>query len=442
MRLLVVTPYYPPNSKPGANRVHQLCRRLAAQGVEVHIVTPPGEGRPEVDNVYVHDASDVPQSRLQAALSRARLGRLARLMDYPDASCRWNQNALPVATEVARRMHFDVMMTSHPPLGSTLLGLRLHEITGIPWIADFRDPWVQNPFVSYESRWHYRRQRALQRRVLADASLLLMNTRDARSQLLDDVGWQWARKVDVLPNGYDIADVVDHPVRPAAFPISLVHVGQWYGRPQLDRRPPLKMRLWQCFESVGRYRICVMPGLESSAHYLAQALDRLAARGYDADNLFRVRQIGPSGLDHDQYSRWLQGQTHGHLFSVTDRVDRADALQEERSADVLLVMQMRSMVADRCPSVASKVYSVLASGRPLLGLVPHGEVREILEAAGCRHLADPADPEAIADRLEELVAEVRTAGKLGLRYDMPSDREWDALTDRLLRHLTEIGSKG
>lgn len=441
MRLLVVTPYYPSNSKPGANRVFQLSRRLASRGVEVHIVTPPVDPRPHVDNVYVHDAPEVPTRRLGTTLTAVRLGRLAQLMEYPDPSCRWIKSALPVATDLARRLRFDAIMTSYPPLGPTLLGLRLQEATGLPWVVDFRDPWVQNPFVSWQTHWHYRRQRVLQRRVLANAAVVLMNTKDARQQLLDDVGWQWADKVDVLQNGYDAADVVAEPLRPAAFPISLVHVGQWYGRPKPDRRGSLRLRTWQWLESVGRYRLCEVSDLDRSGVYLSAALERLAARGHDVEREFRVRQIGPPGLDLEQYAQWASTQTYGHLFSVADRVPRADAMAEERNADVLLVMQMRSMKAERCPCVASKTYSALASGRPILGLVPPGEGRDVLEAAGCRYVADPADPAAIADRLEQLADEVRTKGVLGVRYGMPLDREWDALAERLLSHLEAAGSK-
>lgn len=37
----------------------------------------------------------------------------------------------------------DAIVTTGPPQSMHLIGLRLSQATGIPWVADFRDPWTK-----------------------------------------------------------------------------------------------------------------------------------------------------------------------------------------------------------------------------------------------------------------------------------------------------------
>jgi len=77
---------------------------------------------------------------------------------------------------------------------------------GIPWVADFRDPWTDN-------RIHYRRisgvrkalDRRLERRIYGLADAVIANTEMNRKTLIDGHQVEPHRAV-TIPNGYDEAD--------------------------------------------------------------------------------------------------------------------------------------------------------------------------------------------------------------------------------------------
>lgn len=67
-------------------------------------------------------------------------------------------------------------------------------------------------------------------------------------------------------------------------------------------------------------------------------------------------------------------------------------------------------------SVPSKVYSVLAAGRPVLASVDRGsEVERLLAASGAGRAVDPADPDAFCATLTEMVADLDGLAEMGSR---------------------------
>jgi hypothetical protein len=106
---------------------------------------------------------------------------LRRLSDWwlmPDSYAGWSRRARAAAERRAQGGGFDAMLSSSPPDSVHLAALAVHRRTGLPWVADFRDPWVglhsQPP-----SRWH-RAPRRPRARVLEGADVVLAASRHAR----------------------------------------------------------------------------------------------------------------------------------------------------------------------------------------------------------------------------------------------------------------------
>ncbi len=86
--------------------------------------------------------------------------RLYRLLSFPDnqiAGCRSPSSRL---SEHDRANPADVMYSTSAPITAHLVAGIVKQLTGVPWVAEFRDPWLGNPVTTaLEGRrtWFHRR---------------------------------------------------------------------------------------------------------------------------------------------------------------------------------------------------------------------------------------------------------------------------------------------
>ncbi len=147
------------------------------------------------------------------------------------------------------------------------------------------------------------------------------------------------------------------------------------------------------------------------------------------DGKFVVQYSGNMGLWHDMESivraaALLKDDPKIHFLFIGDGRRKAGAfeLAEELGCDNItwLPFQPKETLKDSLSAchmaiisqreavkgvaVPCKVYGILASGRPILALVPkNSEVAMIVEEEQCGAIADPDDPEGIAAAIREFV---------------------------------------
>jgi glycosyltransferase involved in cell wall biosynthesis len=279
----------------------------------------------------------------------------------------WLPRARRAAGRAALARRPDVVLTSGPPHWGHLIGLSLKRRFGLPWVADFRDPWVHVPLVVGQpprglyARW----ERFWERRVLAGADLVLANAPRAADAFRATFPAE-AGKIEVLPNGYDPESFAGLPGPAGQGELRLVHAGELYaGR---DPRP------------------------------LLQALRGLQA---PAGRPLRVEFVGATSphFEDDVRAGGLEGVVQG-----VGQVGYAQSLRAMTTADVLLLLD----TAGRKSGVPAKLYEYLGAGRPVLALADaDGDTAAILRQSGTVHrVAPPADADAIRRALGELLAEV------------------------------------
>ena len=168
-RVLVVSYYWPPSGGGGVQRWLKFAKLLPEFGWDPIVVTPSNPDVPVTDPSLsrdVHDGVDVwsfPVWEPTRALSKfglqgntSRLGAdpssspslASRLVKWvrgnvfvPDARVGWVK---PTTRKVLARLRHepvDLIVTTGPPHSMHLIGLALKRATGLPWLADFRDPW-------------------------------------------------------------------------------------------------------------------------------------------------------------------------------------------------------------------------------------------------------------------------------------------------------------
>ena len=259
-RVLVVTYYFPPAGGPGVQRTLKTVKYLRASGFEPVVLTVEAGAAPNRDATLAADVpggvgvirtrapdpfalygrlvgkpGGVPTGAVDAAGAMARLALWVRANVFlPDARVGWVPFALRagkrVVREALRRVEpFAAVVTSGPPHSVHLVGRRLQRL-GVPWLADFRDPWTGINFYADlpMSRLARALDARLERAVLqtADAVTTVSPT---WARLLEARGGLAEGDVSVVYNGVDEADLAaaeDVEVRRDAFVVS--HVGSLY----------------------------------------------------------------------------------------------------------------------------------------------------------------------------------------------------------------------
>jgi glycosyltransferase involved in cell wall biosynthesis len=238
-RVLIVAYYFPPLGGIGSLRVSGFASHLPEYGWEPTVLAPrngayyrdPHIAFPERQvirtpsielsrtgkRVLRTGGSDVAAASVGGA--RGAVRRVARsALYFPDAQVGWYAPALITARRALREHRFDAIFSSSFPITAHLIARRLHRWLGIPWIAEFRDPW--SAMLGRQGRSASRAAR-LERALARESSRVVMTSpswADLHSRL-------WDRELDVIPNGHSGSTRSSAPTNDE---FSLGYLGSYY----------------------------------------------------------------------------------------------------------------------------------------------------------------------------------------------------------------------
>ncbi len=330
-RLLIVANPCPPSGSNGASmRVRKWCEHLPAFGWQPVVITGPFQDPArcapltDVEILGASPSPSVPTTQRAGTVEPLGLGPwLARRWIVPDSYVlRWLPRIGSLLDTVRQAGPFDAIVSSSPLDTCHLVARRLQRDLQIPWIADFRDPWIGNPFTAPRpwlaeavNRWHERRVVSRADRVTCASPVHLSEMRHRYPRQADHFGY--------LPNGYDgRAMPAPRPARPAGGLMTLIHAGTLYGA-----RTP------------------------------ATVLDAMA----ELPSSVQLHFIGGASpvLEQDIQRRRLSDQV-----TVTPPLAHDQALALMSAADALVV------IPGAAYAIPGKIYEYLATGRPIIHVGP------------------------------------------------------------------------
>jgi glycosyltransferase involved in cell wall biosynthesis len=313
-------------------------------------------------------ASSARGGRLRQALN-AGWAWLIPLTFFPDEQILWVPAAAAVAVAVHRTMPAHALYSSSPPISSHLATAVVKSVTGLPWIADFRDPWVGNAFNRQLPATYERLRESLERIIVRSADRSVFATESLRDVYAHRYP-KMAERFVTITNGYDLSDVaITHRGTPqAAPPFRLVYTGTVY-----DAR-----------------------GLE----IFLDGVERLVADKPVVRDELRIEFVGSLSPD----TRRLVTERLPRLDPVvrySGQVSRSEALIKAGAANAGLLLLASG--PDRNLFVGVKLFDYLGLDLPVLALAPPGETRRILELLDWGVCADPT-PEGVADGLARIMS--------------------------------------
>ena len=122
----------------------------------------------------------------------------------PDARSLWVKPSVKFLTNYLKENPVDAILSDGPPHTNTLIACKLKENTGIPFLADFQDPWTQVDYYQHMmiTPLAHRVHSKLEQQVFKQADKITIASPSWKNDL-EQIG---ARNVDVIYWGYDAHD--------------------------------------------------------------------------------------------------------------------------------------------------------------------------------------------------------------------------------------------
>jgi glycosyltransferase involved in cell wall biosynthesis len=379
-RVLFVAYHFPPIlGSSGYLRTLKFTRFMPENGIEPTVLTVHPQAYPEWNEAQlkqIPEGMDVVRAfAMDAGRHLAIRGRYPRFLGIPDRFSTWIPFAVAKGISLIRKKRMDAIFSTYPIPSAHVIGGMLARMTGLPWVADFRDPMYDDV---PELPGHMRIRRSIERRTMERCTHALVVTDGVRDLFIKRYGPAARDKITVIPNGFDDNDFKDLEILPRqpSAPVTFIHAGLLQ---QEDRDP--------------------VPFFRGIRH----ALDKGILR---ADS-FQVKLMGTG--NNDIYQKELVALKLEKSVQLLPPQPYAKALKEMADSDVLLLFQGPSCD----PQIPAKLYEYLRIGKPILAVTTfQGETGRTVMATSSGQVVSWNDSEAIGGVLADWVEKVESGRPL------------------------------
>jgi colanic acid biosynthesis glycosyl transferase WcaI len=379
MKLLVLCPHFAPDAAPTGEVMTSIAIELARRGHELHVVT--------ALPWYRHHAIEPGWTGRLVRHEDTDWGRITRVHPFPTdktniparALAFGGFTALAAAAGAVGHGRPDAVLAMSPPLTLGLAGWAVARARRAPFVFNIQDVFpdvavelgvLTNPRVIKSAAW-------LERTTYLRADAVTVLSDDLRANVAAKLRGRRPDRVRVIPNFVDTDRI----------------------------RPIPRDNAYRREFGLGERTVVMYAGNVGFSQSLDLVLDAAAALADDPDVVFVINGGGAARPDLE---RQAAGRTNVRFVDMQPKERLPEVLA---AADVHLVPLKRGLGR---ASVPSKLYSILAAGRPLVASVDPGtEVARVTAEAGAGIAVPPEDPEAFTKAITRLVHGPEEAAAMG-----------------------------
>lgn len=341
----------------------------------------PGRKVPQVtpkSTTGTAQANQAPASKAARQRGPVQKGKdfIYDLFTIPDKDVNWLPHAVARGLQLHRQEKFDLIYSTAPPFTDHLIARILKKMTGLPWVADFRDPWARAPWKAEILGDSLRGKAAtkLERQFVHAADRVILNTEWIRKDFVDYYGPELGRKFSVITNGFDPQDFEGiHSAAPprAQNKLVITHTGALYRK----RNPQ---------------------------NFFTACEHLITKHGVAPDEL-ELRFVGT--VAPELYSSFACGEALRQVIQVMPPVSHQEALRYQLESDVLLILQPGTSM-----SVPGKIFEYIGMRKTIVAITPQGATADVVRDNGLGMIADPDNLAEIENCLLQLVRDFRNGG--------------------------------
>ncbi|OFY44622.1 MAG: hypothetical protein A2X18_03355 [Bacteroidetes bacterium GWF2_40_14] len=122
----------------------------------------------------------------------------------PDPKCFWIAPSVSFLKKYLKGNPVDAIVSTGPPHSMHLIAMKVADTTGIPWLADFRDPWTRMYNFKYmnNTRLVEAIHKKMEKDVVQRADAVVVVTNVMKEEYLE-LG---PKRIEVITNGFDQSD--------------------------------------------------------------------------------------------------------------------------------------------------------------------------------------------------------------------------------------------
>ena len=368
-KVLILAYFYPPKNDMGALRPTKMAKYLSAFGWDPIVLTAAGEKR----DSGLEAVPGVPVYRTPSVFSFINpLFRESDRLGY------WKYGG-EKALEIRGETPFDLIYSTAGPMRINFLASKIKDATGVPWVAEFRDPWTDNHFDVGKSRLHFWWTDMKERRAMRNVDVITTVSRPwveliARRH-------KGEKNVEFIPNGFDHEDYEQIAKAAPLKKFTVTYTGGLYSR--------------------GKHAAVQDPSL------FLNAMRLLKDNGTINRDNFCLRFFGSS---RDYIEEQARIRKVDDLVEIHDRVPYEESIKKQMESTVLLLLS--NTLPTMKAVYTGKVYEYLGARRPIL-VIPRNEgsvIEALIEETGAGVLCSTVQETACA--LEKWVTQFYSGGVL------------------------------
>jgi glycosyltransferase involved in cell wall biosynthesis len=379
-KVLLFAAYFPPRRRVGSLRPFRFATQLKKNGWEVHVISIKDSGA-ELTKEETKALEGINQFEILPPFDHTASGKkgskksskkkpLADFIDRNFPIDTWWPLFWKHRKEIeayVTSVKPDIMWSTSDPWSVNHTAGKIAKQFGIPWVADFRDPWTLCS-VRYGKRgWPLSAiDKKVEQNILRRADYVTFTAESTRTKYQSHFPFI-QHKSSVLYNAFEVKEKT---VRP-------------------DHLPDLSDDSLNIL-FLGAFRDL------SKAESMLEVLIRFKQKYPEESDQIRVFSMGElTGSDLDK------SRLH-KLEHVFRRLDRVPHTQVPALVDYF-DLNLLSTHPDRDDIIPAKLYDYLASENPIFSLAPNPEVGEIVRQTGSGLHFGPDETDAAADHLFHLV---------------------------------------
>jgi glycosyltransferase involved in cell wall biosynthesis len=373
--VLIITYYWPPAGGPGVQRVLKFAKYLQDYDWQPYILTVKNGEFPAMDDSLLDDVPEGikifktfnPEPAVLYKLASGRkdsepiptfvlnpddkdtiIEKTAKWIRanifIPDAKVAWRITAVRKGMSIIKCNTIDLIFSSSPPQTTQLIANQLARKSGLPWVADFRDPWTdafwqkemkQTTLVKYFDR-------RLEQKILHNCTAVVT----VSEKLADLFRNKAQNSYHIIPNGFDALDFKD-----------------------IKKEVSEKFRI----KYVGNLGI---------SQQITPLLDALGVMDKSVLNTISLTFYGNA---HSSIQNMIHKRQVQSLIKFKSYIPHQNMIQEIVDAEILLLIIPR--VPENSGILTGKLFEYLATENYILGIGPeNGEAAKILKQTGCGNM--------------------------------------------------------
>jgi glycosyltransferase involved in cell wall biosynthesis len=406
--------HFPPvRVSSGIQRTLKFCRYLLDYDWKAQVLTinprayiqvNEGQMNEIPDNVYVKRAFALDTSR-----HLSFKGRYLSWMALPDRWVSWCFAGTISGLVMVLKFKPKVIWSTYPIASAHLLGLIMHRLTGIPWIADFRDSMTEDDYpVNPRQRKVYR---WIEEQTIKHCVKAVFTTPGAITMYAERYPQVPKNRWALIPNGFDEDNFVSAE-KSDAYKLAL------------QKKNKDKIVL---LHSGVLYRS------ECDPSEFFKALAELLEKGIVNSKKFKIilRATG-----HDElHSELIKQNNLQDCVLLEPSISYEEALAEMLTVDGLLLFQ-----ASNCNhQIPAKVYEYLRAKRPIFALTdPLGDTAEVLKDANIQWIVPLDDKDAIVQELTKFLEQLELGDFFNLKDEIVNKHSRSARTKLLAQLISDV----